>query len=175
MLALSLPSEFVVGNHALAATMASVILAAGLLICIALLRRATMVTPGLVTIRGLCTTSRIPAWEVARFEPPPPYGRVFGRVALRVLLTDGGVRYSGCFTNTPVDGDGVGVEECNELNRWLALQTSSGYGTEALPDRRRNSRWTTLLWVSWLVLVAFFAVFCVVGILGVIADPSFGG
>ena len=168
-------SEFVVGNHGVAATIAGATFTAGLLGCIGLLRRAIVVTPGLVTIRGLCTTSRVPAWEVARFEPPKPYGKVFGRVALRVVLVDGRVRYGGCFTNTRIDGGGVGVEECAELNRWLALHAGYPDPTGVLSDRRVDPRWTTVVWVSWLVVVALFALFCLLVVLSSMTDPSFGG
>jgi hypothetical protein len=135
-LALGPPSELIAGDHALAVTIASVTFLAGLLGCFAILRRSVVVTPGLVTIRGLLTTRRVPAADVARFEPPPPYGKVLGRVALRVVLMDGQVRHSGCFTNTEMDRDGAGREECAELNAWLAVQHGSTDQPAALPDRR---------------------------------------
>jgi hypothetical protein len=165
--------EFVIGNHALAATIAGVTYAAGLLSSVAVFLRAIVVTPGLVTLRGLCTTRHIPAWEVARFEPPRPHGKVFGRVALRVVLVDGRVRYVGCFTNTQVDAGDVGVEECKELNRWLALHTGNP-APGALPDRRSDRRWRTVAWVSWLVLVAAFALVSLLVVLSTMTDPSFG-
>jgi hypothetical protein len=175
VLAIGPTEEFVDGNHALAAVVAGVVFVAGLLFCGALLRRAIVVTPGLLTVRGLVTTRRISASDVARFEPPAPYGKVFGRVALRIVMRDGRIRTVGVFANTRVDGNGAGGAECRELNQWLARQGTHPDGELApLPARRHDSRATTASWFCWLVLLAFFAAGCLVVVLSAVLDPAFG-
>jgi hypothetical protein len=175
VLAIGPTDEFVIGNHALAAVIAGAVFVAGLLFCGALLRRAIVVTPGLLTVRGLVTTRRIPVLDVARFEPPAPYGKVFGRVALRIVMKDGRVRTVGVFANTRLDGNAAGAAECRELNQWLARQGGRADGEFApLPDRRHDSRATTAGWFSWLVLLTSFAVFCPLVVLSAVVDPTFG-
>jgi hypothetical protein len=173
MLAIGPTSEFVVGDHQLAAAIAGIGVAVTLLAAVRVLRRGIVVTPGLVVVRSFCTTRRLAAAEVARFEPPVPYGKVFGRVGLRIVLVDGRVRYCGAFANTRLEGHGVGVEECDELNRWLALQTGAAPGP--LPGRQPDSLWVSLAWWTWLCLIGQFTLFCLYGVFLEMTDPAFGG
>jgi hypothetical protein len=141
---------------------AAVVLTVGCLLAAAVLRRGIVVTPGRVTVRGLVTTRHLPVSDVDRFEPPLPYGKIFGRVALRIVLHDGRVRTSGAFTNTPVDaGATAGRRECDELNRWLALERGTSPETvELLPDHVPDARLRRVVACALVALGAAFAVLC---------------
>ncbi|RBY93754.1 hypothetical protein DQ237_16400 [Blastococcus sp. TF02-8] len=175
VLAIGPTSEFVVGNHQLAAAIAGTVVAGTLVAAVRVLRRGIVVTPGRVVVRGLCTTRRLAAAEVARFDPPVPYGKAFRRASLRIVLVDGRVRYCGAFTNTKLDGDGVGVAECAELNRWLALDTGSPASAAPLPGRQPDPLPVRLAWWTWLLLIGAFTSFCLAGVFLEMTDPAFGG
>jgi hypothetical protein len=162
------------GSHRIAATAAGVVFGVSLLTCIAVLRRAIVVTPDLVTVRGLLTTRRIPAATIARFEPPPSYGK-WWRPGLRIVLTDGRIRTSGAFTNTPVDGGRTGTPETDELNLWLALRSPDGASTaDTLPDQREADRWSLFIWRGWISLLTVFALMCLAVVVTAMTDPTFG-
>ena len=171
-LAVGPTAEFVEGDHALAAAIAGTTFAVAVLGCVGLLRQAIVVTPGQVAVRGLCTTRRIAAVAVARFEPPVPYGKRIGRVALRIVLVDGRALRSRVFTNTPLDGDGVGVRECDELNEWLALQAGA---LGSLPRRVPDPVVHRVAWGTWLLLVGSLALFSMLVVVTAMTDPAFGG
>jgi hypothetical protein len=162
-----------VGNHRVAATAGGAIFGIALLACIAVLRRGIVVTPDLVTVRGLVTTRRIPAATIARFEPPPGYG-TWWRPGMRIVLTDGRIRTCGAFTNTPVDAGRAGTRETDELNLWLAARSESGASTSALPGKREEDRSVLLVWRGWLTLLTLFALMCLVGVVSALTDPAFG-
>ncbi len=83
-----------------------------------ILHMAIVLSPGLVTIRGLWSTRSVRAADVLRFEPPPPYGTLL-RAGLRVVLLDGRVLTAAVFGHGRLDDESVGHAECAELNRWL--------------------------------------------------------
>jgi hypothetical protein len=162
-----------VGSHRTAATAAGVIFGVSLLACIAVLRRGIEITPDLVTVRGLLTTRRIPAATIARFEPPPTYGK-WWRPGLRIVLTDGRIRTRGAFTNTPVDGGRSGTPETNELNLWLALRSPDATSTaDTLPDQREVDRYSLFIWRSWILLLRVFAMMCLAVVVAAMTDPTF--
>jgi hypothetical protein len=74
-----------------------------------------------VTNRRLAWTNRVPASEVVRFEPPPPYG-TYRRTGLRIVLRDSRVLSATAFTKGRLDAASVGVAECAERNSWLESQ-----------------------------------------------------
>jgi hypothetical protein len=88
-----------------------------------ILHMAIVLSPGLVTVRGLWSTRSVRAADVLRFEPPPPYGTL-----LRVVLLDGRVLTAAVFGHGRLDDESVGHAECAELNRWL----ESGEGRTAV-------------------------------------------
>jgi hypothetical protein len=162
------------GNHRVAATVAGVVFGISLLACGAVLRRGIEVTPDLVTVKGLLTTRRIPAAMIARFEPPPAYGK-WWRPGLRIVLIDGHMRTSGAFTNTPVDHGETGTPETNELNRWLALRSPEAASTaDPLPDQRGDDRSSLLIWRGWILLLTVLALMCLAVVVTEMTDPTFG-
>lgn len=173
VVAITAIGSFAHGSPGLGVVSGGVVLGAGLLLCGGILRRAVVVTPGWVTVRGLLTTRRIPAAAVARFEPPAPYGKLWGS-GLRIVLADGTTRTCGAFTNTPVDVAPAGVAESDELNGWLALQAGGSVGAARLPDRRPDGAWRTAAWYGWLGLLALFVLSCLVVVLAAMSDPAFG-
>ena len=97
-----------------------------------ILHMAIVLSPGLVTVRGLWSTRSVRAADVLRFEPPPPYGTLL-RAGLRVVLLDGRVLTAAVFGHGRLDDESVGHAECAELNRWL----ESGEGrTAVVPPMR---------------------------------------
>lgn len=166
-------SEFGADDPAVRTTIVVLAAVAGVLGCVALTRRAVVVTPGLITIRGLLTTRRIPAEDVVGFEPPVPYGKVVGRVALRVRLVDGRAFSAGVFANTPLDRNRAGRHECDELRRWLALENGRADRAEDLPQRH-DPAWARALWASWLCLLTLLALFCALVVVASLTDPAVG-
>jgi hypothetical protein len=163
-----------VGDHRVAATAGGAIFGITVLACIAVLRRGIVVTPDLVTVRGLVTTRRIPAATIAGFEPPPAYG-TWWRPGMRIVLTDGRIRTCGALTNTPVDAGHAGTRETDELNLWLAARSESGASTtSALPGKGEDDWAVRLVWRGWLTLLTLFALMCLAGVLSALTDPAFG-
>lgn len=84
-------------------------------------RSGVLVEPGWVTNRRMLWTNRVPANDIARFEPPPAYGTV-RRTGIRIVLHDGSIISAAAFAKGKVDNDSLGVAECAELNTWLETQ-----------------------------------------------------
>lgn len=165
--------EIAPGHPRATVTIGSVVFLVGLSFCAAILRRAIVVTPGLVAVRGLVTTRRIPAAAVARFEPPPPYGKLW-RPGLRIMLADGDMLTSGAFCSEPVDSASTGVAECNELNTWLAVQAQASETATGLPARPTGFSWRKALWCCWVTLVCLFGLSCAMVVVTALTDPTFG-
>lgn len=72
-----------------------------------ILHMAIVLSPGLVTIRGLWSTRSVRAADVLRFEPPPPYGTLL-RAGLRVVLLDGRV-LTAVFGHGRLDDESLGM------------------------------------------------------------------
>jgi hypothetical protein len=85
------------------------------------LRTGILIEPGLVTNRRMLRTSRVPAGDIVRFEPPPPYGTI-RRTGIRIVLVNGKVLSATAFAKGQLDKDSVGTVECAELNAWLSAQ-----------------------------------------------------
>ncbi|WP_166487425.1 hypothetical protein [Geodermatophilus obscurus] len=92
-----------------------------------ILHVAIVLSPGLVTIRGLRSTRSVRAADVLRFGPPPPHGTLL-RAGLRVVLLDCRVLTAAVSGHGGLDDESVGHAECAELNRWL----ESGEGRSAV-------------------------------------------
>jgi hypothetical protein len=100
------------------------VLAADTYVTYRAIRCGILVQPGWMTNRRMLWTNRVPAQDIARFEPPPSYGAL-GRTGIRVVLHDGRVLSATAFSKGKIDDDSVGVAECAELNAWLETQTAT--------------------------------------------------
>ena len=152
VIAAGLGSEIAATDPSGARALGVGLFALGLLVAYRLVRMALIVTPGRVTVRGLRGNRSVPAGDVARFEPPPPYG-AFRQSGLRVILTSGRTLTAVVYQVGQLDGPSVGVAECAELNRWLDLQTS-GPVDDALPIEHGLTGMARVAWWAWLGCLA---------------------
>jgi hypothetical protein len=161
-------------HHAAAITVVCVLLALGLLFVARLVRRAIVVTPGWVTLRGLIRTRYLPAANVSRFEYPPRTFTSYGK-GLRIVLVDGRVIYSGVFAPNQFDSKLAGVAETDELNSWLAQQGGSTVHVASLPDRRPEHGWSRGLRYGGIALAFVVSVLCVLVDVAVLNNPPMFG
>jgi len=161
-------------HHAAAMTVVCILFALGLLLCARLVRRAIVVTPGSIMLRGLIRTRHLPAGDVARFEYPPRTFEHYGK-GLRIVLVDGSVLYSGVFAPNQFDTKRVGEAETDELNTWLAQQAGSTLPAASLPGRRPEQGWRRVRGYAGVACASVVSLLCVLLVVAALNDPpTFG-
>jgi hypothetical protein len=158
VIAAGLGSEIAATNPSGARAIGVGLFALGLTIAYRLVRMAVVVSPGLVTVRGLWGNRSVPAGDVIRFDPPPPYG-AFRQSGVRVRLTNGRTLTAVVYQVGQLDGPSVGVAECAELNCWLHSQKGS-VDDPTLPDGRRLAGAARVAWFVWLGVLGLLLLLC---------------